>query len=78
LIALAFAERFEDGSPSFLAILAAAQGLEMLRALGIKSIAAHTWSLRDYLAHQLSSLRHAFIKAFTSTKKHLLVHKYKF
>ena len=52
-------ERFEDGSPSFLAILAAAQGLEMLQALGVGNISTHTWSLRDYLAHSLTELRHS-------------------
>ena len=53
------AEALEDGSPNFHAILAAAQGLERLRALGMRSIADHTWALRDYLARELSALRHA-------------------
>jgi selenocysteine lyase/cysteine desulfurase len=52
-------ERFEDGSPAFLAILAAAQGLDMLQSLDVRRIAAHTWSLRDYLAHSLTQLRHS-------------------
>ena len=51
-------ESLEDGSPSFLSILAAAQGLEMLRALDMRAISLHTWSLRDYLAHALTRLRH--------------------
>ena len=51
-------DRLEDGSPSFLSILAAAQGLEMLRAIGMRAISAHTWSLRDYTACALTRLRH--------------------
>lgn len=51
-------DQLEDGSPSFLSILAAAQGLEMLRALGMRAISAHTWSLRDYTACALTRLRH--------------------
>ena len=55
-------ERYEDGSPSFISILAAAQGLEMLRSIGLKSISTHTWSLRDYLSHELTRLHHANTK----------------
>jgi selenocysteine lyase/cysteine desulfurase len=87
-------ERLEDGTPNFLSILAAAQGLEMLQVnpepetqtlnpkpwtlnpqpstpnpqpstlemlqgLGMRTVAAHTWSLRDYLAREFERLEHA-------------------
>eukprot|EP00960_Hanusia_phi_P005610 163024-Hanusia_phi.AAC.1 len=52
-------EKFEDGTVSFLSIMAAELGLRRLQAIGMERIEAHTWSLRDYFASELQMMRHA-------------------
>ncbi|KAH3759793.1 molybdenum cofactor sulfurase [Pelomyxa schiedti] len=50
--------RFEDGTPSFLAISELKYGFEKLHALGMSSITQHVWTLTRYLYDQLSVMEH--------------------
>eukprot|EP01106_Pelomyxa_sp_JSP_P009346 TRINITY_DN253_c0_g2_i3.p1 TRINITY_DN253_c0_g2~~TRINITY_DN253_c0_g2_i3.p1 ORF type:complete len:334 (+),score=102.02 TRINITY_DN253_c0_g2_i3:227-1228(+) len=51
--------RFEDGTPSFLAIAELKYGFEVLHKLGMENISRHVWAVTSWLYSQLSSLRHS-------------------
>ena len=53
--------RFEDGTVSFLDIVALRHGFEALKRFGItmETISAHTFALAHYVNDRLSSLRHS-------------------
>lgn len=49
---------FEDGTPNYLGIAAAAAGLDFLREIGIERINAHVMGLTGVLMERLKGLRH--------------------
>jgi selenocysteine lyase/cysteine desulfurase len=53
------AERFEDGTPSFLAVSAIPAGLELLESVGMARLGYHVAALTQVLLRELSELRHA-------------------
>lgn len=50
---------FEDGTPNYLGIAAAAAGLDFMREIGIGRINAHVMGLTRVLIDRLTSLRHS-------------------
>ncbi|MFL5385283.1 MAG: aminotransferase class V-fold PLP-dependent enzyme [Longimicrobiaceae bacterium] len=53
------AERFEDGTPSFLAVSAVPAGLALLEEVGMARLGYHVASLTRVLLRELTGLRHA-------------------
>ncbi|KAH0560402.1 molybdenum cofactor sulfurase 3 [Cotesia glomerata] len=54
-----FHDRFEDGTLSFLSIIALQHGLDTLSKLPMDQISSHVFSLARYLHHYLQSLHHS-------------------
>ena len=52
-------ERFEDGTPNFLALAQIPAGLRWMASIGIDDIAAHVHEMTTALVDALSSVRHA-------------------
>jgi molybdenum cofactor sulfurtransferase len=50
---------FEDGTPNYLGIAAAASGLDFVGQIGIEAINAHVMRLTDVLLERLASLTHS-------------------
>ncbi|OYV72684.1 MAG: hypothetical protein B7Z72_04230 [Gemmatimonadetes bacterium 21-71-4] len=55
-------ERFEDGTPDFLALAALEPGLAFMRRLGMERLGAHVHALTAELLDALGALRHANAK----------------
>ncbi|OQR95693.1 molybdenum cofactor sulfurase [Thraustotheca clavata] len=53
-----FERQFEDGTVSFLSVLACQHGLEQLQRFGMTAIERHVNALSSYLYNQLISLKH--------------------
>ncbi|GAM28706.1 hypothetical protein SAMD00019534_118820 [Acytostelium subglobosum LB1] len=51
-------QKFEDGTTSFLSIIALKYGFDMLESLGVQNISNHTFSLVQHLYRTLTKLKH--------------------